>query len=118
MDKTEREPDSLLIWLGVIRLRRGFTQNHVANQLDNVSVRTLQRWERGQGNPRLSQLRQLMALYEVSGFDTLIGDLSYREVLPEDVRAAITLLPNHYRRPLIDLILVLAKTHSPGVNSQ
>lgn len=110
-----QQKDTLLIWLGAVRMGKGLTQQQVADKIEGLSVRTLQRWESGEGNPRLDQLRAIMKLYGLSGLDTVAGELKYRPVLPEDVRAALSQLPEKYRRPLIELITtILEDTHRNG----
>ncbi|MDD1792536.1 helix-turn-helix domain-containing protein [Enterovibrio sp. ZSDZ42] len=104
-----RKKDPLLIWLGAVRMEKGLSQQQVAEQIDGLSVRTLQRWEQGDGNPRLDQIRAVMQLYGVSGLDTSIGELKFRRVLTDDVRAAISKLPERFRRPILDLVIAIVQ---------
>ena len=62
-----------------LRKEKNMTQKQVADAM-NISDKTISKWERGQGCPDISLLRELSQILEVSIDDILLGEININEL--------------------------------------
>ena len=61
-----------------LRKDKNMTQKQIADEM-NISDKTISKWERGQGCPDISLLRELAQILEVSVDQILVGEISSNE---------------------------------------
>lgn len=75
------------------------------------SSTTLGRWERGESEPTLTQLREIMRELKVSSMELALADLHYRPAESADVLSAVMRLPQNVRKPMIELALAISDVY-------
>ncbi|RSD31972.1 helix-turn-helix domain-containing protein [Vibrio pectenicida] len=103
MSSVNNENDPIIEYLVHLRVSKRVTQQQISDAT-GIKLSTYQRLERGERDPKLSELKSLFKYYEVTWLDFAWVELGKRQAHDADLAAAMKQLPEHIRKPIIDLI--------------
>ncbi|GLT18033.1 transcriptional regulator [Vibrio zhanjiangensis] len=103
MSSVNKEIEPIIEYLVHLRVSKRVTQQQIAVAV-GIKLSTYQRLERGERDPKLSELKSLFKYHSVTWLDFAYLELGKRPIYDPDLAAAIKQLPDHLRKPILDLI--------------
>ena len=108
MSSVNKENEPIIEYLVYLRISKRITQQQIADET-GIKLSTYQRLERGERDPKLSELKSLFRYHGVTWLDFAWVELGKRQIYDPDLAAAIKQLPDHLRKPILDLIKAVSR---------
>ena len=106
MPKENKALEPFVEHLLELRIKNRKSQEQIAQQ-SGISLSSYQRIEQGKRDPRLSELNALLKCYKITWLDFAWAEVGKRPINEKDLAAVVKHVPEHIRKPLIELIKAL-----------